>query len=102
MCAHDERFYDFCYRESLATSFIPQFRVFGIPNSQGNYSYGTKDAFSIAVILALLLPKTDIKEFVFLMDKEFKYLDKELITISVDRIKLKMGFGVDWKKLVQI
>lgn len=102
LCAHDERFYDFCYRESLATSFIPQFRVFGIPNSQGNYSYGTKDAFSIAVILALLLPKTDIKEFVSLMDKEFKYLDKELITISVDRIKLKMGFGADWKKLVQI
>ena len=102
LCAHDERFYDFMYKESLAVSTIPNFGVFAIPSSSGNYAYGTKDAFSMAVILTLILSKADAKEFVSAMDREFKKLDKELSTIPANQIMLKMGFGPNWKKLPQL
>lgn len=102
LCAHDERFYDFTYKSSLAVSTIPNFSIFAIPSASGNYTYGTKDAFSMAVILTLILSKADAKEFVAAMDREFKKLDKELTTITADQIMLKMGFGPNWKKLPQL
>jgi len=102
LCAHDERFYDFSYKWSLASSTISKFNIFAIPVSSGNYAYGTKDAFSIAVILSLLLSKKDILEFISFLDKEFKKLDKSLTTITIEQIMLKMGFGPNWKKLTKI
>lgn len=102
LCAHDERFYDFKYKSSLAVTTIPNFSVFAIPSASGNYAYGTKDAFSMAVILTLILSKADAKEFVAAMDREFKKLDKELSTITANQIMLKMGFGPNWKKLPQL
>lgn len=102
LCAHDERFYDVKYKSSLAVSTIPNFNILGIPSLSGNYTYGTNDAFSIAVILTLILHKTDSKEFVSAMNKEFKKLDKELSTITADQIKLEMGYGPNWKKLPQL
>lgn len=102
LCAHDERFYDFKYKGSLAVSKIPKFSLFAIPCPSGNCAYGTQDAFSIAVIFALLLSKTDTKEFVAAMDKEFKKLNKELSTITANQIMLIMGFGPNWKKLKQL
>ena len=102
LCAHDERFYDFKYRAGLAATHIPNFSIFAIPCISGNYAYGTKDAFSIAVILSLLLSRTDIKEFVSAMEKEFKKLNKDLSTITADQIKVKMGFGPKWQKLTQL
>lgn len=102
LCAHDERFYDVKYKSSLAVSTIPNFSIFQIPSSNGNYSYGTNDAFSVAVILTLILHKTDSKEFVSAINKEFKKLEKELSTITADQIELEMGFGSNWKKLPQL
>lgn len=102
LCAHDERYYDVTYKSALSTSYISNFSIFGIPSSSGNYAYGTKDAFSIAIILALLLSKTDIKEFVSSMDKEFSKLSTQIKTIPANHIMLKMGYGPNWKKLTQL
>lgn len=102
LCAHDERFYDFKYRESLSTSYISNFSLFSIPSKNGNYLYGTNDAFSIAVIFSQLLPKKDIQIFIKSMDKEFKTLDKNLDSSIFNKIKIKMGFGNSWKKLRDI
>lgn len=102
LCAHDERFYDYRYRSGLATSKIPNFSILGIPAANGNPAYGTNDAFSIAVILTLLLSKNDSIEFISAMEKEFKKLSKELPLNTTDKIMLKMGFGPNWKKLQQI
>lgn len=102
LCAHDERFYDLQYKVSIAPTAIHNFSVFQIPAPNGNPQYGVKDAFSVAIVLALLLSKSDINDFIFAMDKEFKKLDKELNTISANQIMEKMGFGPNWKKLTQL
>lgn len=103
LCAHDERFYDYRFNSALPVSRISNFSIFGIPsNSSGFFLYGTKDAFSIAVIFTQFLSKRDIKEFVSSIDKEFNKLSRELHIISVNDIKRIMGFASNWKKLSQL
>lgn len=103
LCAHDERFYDYRFNSAIPVTRISNFRIFGIPsNSSGFFLYGTKDVFSIAVIFTQFLSKKDIKEFISLIDKEFKKLSNALHVIHINEIKRIMGFGSNWKKLSQL
>ena len=101
-CAHDERFYDTHYRGALPVSRIKNFKLLNIPTSNGNCAYGTRDVYSVAIILTLILGKADAREFISSMDKEFKKLGKKLHTVSVNDIQRIMGFGTDWKNLTKL
>ena len=103
LCAHDERFYNYKYRAFMPTKNIKNFSLLDIPsNKKGLYYYGTRDSFSIAIILTLLLPKNDINDFVSLIDKEFNKLSKKLKVIQLDIIKKEMGFGPLWKNIIKL
>ena len=61
-CAHDERFYDIRFKQSLHTKGIKNFRLLGIKaQKDGSYTSGTNDAYAVAIIFAVLLSKTDLK-----------------------------------------
>ncbi|MGN1369992.1 MAG: Abi family protein [Aristaeellaceae bacterium] len=99
-CAHDERFYNIRFRKGLRTNSIKHYDALAIPSNPGGSSaYGTQDAYAIAIILTLILNKTDIKSFITSMNAAFDKLSKQLHTISVDRIMMTMGFGPTWKNL---
>lgn len=63
---------------------------------------GTNDTYAIAIIFAVLLSKTDLKEFISLMKKAFAKLDKQLITITVEDVMKEMGYHKDWQNLIQL
>lgn len=99
-CAHDERFFDIKSRKSLHTRSIPNFRVLNLPrDASGSYLSGTNDAYAIAIIFAMLLSKTDTKEFVSAMKVAFNKLSKELHTIAVTDVMDIMGYGGSWTNL---
>lgn len=99
ICAHDERFYDIKFKAAISSKQISNFNVFQIPVTSGTPTYGIRDIFSIAIILALLLPKKDIQEFIDSMENEFNILNSSLCSISGNNIMLEMGFGSNWKLL---
>ena len=100
-CAHDERFYDICYKQHLHTKSIKNFKILGIKTQpDGSYTSGTNDAYAIAIIFAMLLSKADIREFVSAMKIEFAKLDKQLHTIGVSDVMKVMGYPIDWQNLV--
>lgn len=102
-CAHDERFYDISFRQRLHTKGIKNFRVLGIKTQpDGSYLSGTNDAYAIAVIFAVLLGKTDLREFVSAMKNSFVKLEKQLKTINVQEVMDKMGYHKDWQNLLQL
>lgn len=102
-CAHDERFFDIKFRRSLHTKSIINFGKLGlIRATDGSYSYGTNDAYAIAIVFALLLSKKEINEFVSAMKATFSKLQRELHTIPVDDVMARMGFGHDWANLIQL
>ncbi len=99
-CAHDERFFDISFRRRLHTKSIANLSILNLPrDASGSYLSGTDDAYAIAIIFAMLLNKSDAKEFVSAMNSAFKKLAKGLHTISVDDVMHIMGYGNSWMNL---
>lgn len=99
-CAHDERFFDISFRRSLHTKSIKNFNTLGITRgADGSYTYGTNDAYAIAIIFALFISKTELNEFISSMKAAFGKLQKQLHTISIDAVMNQMGFGPNWANL---
>ena len=102
-CAHDERFFDIKFRRSLHAKSIAKLSVLSLPrDAGGSYIAGTNDAYAIAIIFAMLLSKTDTKEFVSAMKSAFGKLAKELHTISVDDVMKIMGYSSSWANLTNL
>ncbi len=102
-CAHDERFFDIKFRESIHTRGIRNFNLLGIVRAtDGSYTYGTNDAYALAIMFALLLSKTDLRDFISSMRNLFNKLQKQLKTISSNKIMLAMGFGSNWTNLTKL
>lgn len=102
-CAHDERFFDIRFRRRLRTNNITKFNVLNLPQDKsGSYPHGTNDAYALAIIFAILLSKTDIKEFVSTMKSALKKLAKELHTISINDVMNVMGYYGSWANLVKL
>ena len=101
--AHDERFFDIKFRRRLHTLSIPQFNILGIArDASGSYPSGTNDAYAIAIIFAMILSKTDIKEFVSSMKTAFSKLSKQLHTITLDKVMQIMGYPNTWANLINL
>lgn len=102
-CAHDERFFDIRFRQSLHTKSIKNFKQLVLSrNSDGSYSHGTNDAFAIAIIFALLLNKSDLREFVSAMRSAFSRLSKQLNIINVDDVMKVMGYNSNWTNILNL
>jgi abortive infection bacteriophage resistance protein len=102
-CAHDERFFDMKFKERLHTKSIKNFSVLKIVRaSDGSYTYGTNDVYAIAIMFALLLSKTETKEFVSSMKSVFNKLNKQLHTISAMDVMRCMGFGPTWDQISKL
>lgn len=93
-CAHDERFFDIKFKERIHTKSIRNFSALEITRAaDGSYTYSTNDAYAIAIMFALLLDKTDLREFISAIRTLFGRLQKQLHTISASDIMSIMGFG---------
>lgn len=102
-CAHDERFYDMKFKERLHTKSIKNFSVLGIVRAKdGSYTYGTNDVYAISIMFALLLSKTDTKEFVSLMRAAFSKLDKQMKSTPASEVMKIMGFGNNWDSILKL
>ena len=102
-CAHDERFFDIRFRESIHTKSIKNFSLLGLVRAKdGSYTYGTNDAYALAIMFALLLSKTDLNEFISSMRDAFSKLQKQLHTIPASDIMSIMGFDANWMNITQL
>lgn len=99
-CAHDERFFDISFKQSLHTKSIFNFKCLNIPRG-ANFSFlsGTNDAFCVAIIFAVLLGSPDSDEFVSAMQLAFEKLSSQLHTVSVGDVMEVMGFNCAWTNL---
>lgn len=102
-CAHDERFFDIKFRESIHTKSIKNFNLLSLVRTKdGSYTYGTNDAYALAIMFALLLSKTELNEFVSSMRNAFNKLQKQLHTIPASDIMSIMGFDANWMNITQL
>jgi abortive infection bacteriophage resistance protein len=103
ICAHDERFYDIRFSQRLHTKSIKNFNLLHLPRDKsGSYTKGICDAFAIAIIFSQLLSKSDLREFVSLIDSAIKKLSRQLKVISIQEVLDIMGYTKDWKNVLQL
>lgn len=99
-CAHDERFFNIRFRQSLHTKSIKNFRKLALtPTDSGSYISGTNDAYAIAIIFAQLLPQKDLVDFIQAMQIAFSNLSQNLHALSLNDIQKIMGYPFDWKRI---
>lgn len=102
-CAHDERFFDIHFKRSLHTKSISNFETLQLSReADGSYTHGTNDAYAIAIMFALLLSKTDFKEFVSSMRTAFSKLEKALHTITIQDVMAIMGYETNWENVLKL
>ena len=103
ICAHNERFYRIRFREYIHTKSIKNFSVLGImPAADKSYVRGTNDAYALTIMLALLLNKSDVKEFISSLRGAFSKMEKQLHTVSASAIMNIMGFNENWENLARL
>ena len=66
------------------------------------YTYGTNDAYAIAIMFALLLSKSDLNDFISSVRTAFGKLQKQLHTISAADIMSIMGYDANWMNLANL
>ena len=94
---------DIKFKERIHTKSIKNFSVLKIVRAKdGSYTYGTNDAYAIAIMFALLLSKSDLNDFISSMKSAFSKLQKQLHTISSADIMSIMGYGANWTNLANL
>ncbi len=100
ICAHDEKLYDVKLQSRISST--KYHKMLNIENKKGNYKLATRDLFSIAIILKLLLEKEDFNNFYTKIIKNIDILEKEITTISINKVLYRMGFPNNYKDLLHL
>lgn len=99
ICAHDEKLYDVVLTKRI--NITEYHKKLELISKDGKTAHATRDLFSIVIILKILLKKEEFNKFYTIIIEEIKALEKELYTISINKVLNKMGFPKNYKKLTK-
>ena len=96
-CAHGNRLY--CFKATKPLADTPVHKNLSIPLSNGHYANGKNDLFGAVIILRYLLSSREYRRFISELIGAINKLSSKLSTISIDDIRIIMGFPENWKKI---
>ncbi len=100
ICAHDEKLYDVILKNRINnTNYHKKLNLIKI---DGKTAYATRDLFSIAIILKVLLEKEQFNEFYNRIIETIKELESNLLSLKIDKVLYKMGFPKNYKNLLEL
>ncbi|MGM9947849.1 Abi family protein [Floccifex sp.] len=101
LCAHDERLY--CSKATSSISDNNVHSALAIPRlSDGNYSYGKQDLFSLMIVFKKMLTPEDFNTAFNRVNGRIASLRTKINSISVDIILDDMGFKGEWWNIKNI
>lgn len=100
ICAHDEKLYDVILKQRINTTTYH--RSLNLIKNEGKTVYGTRDLFSIVIILKALLEKAQFNEFFNRVIETIKELENKLLSLKIDKVLYKMGFPKNYKNLLEL
>lgn len=99
ICAHDEKLYDIKVKSRIfPTCYHERLNI----KKNNKYQYATRDLFSIVIILKMLLEQEQFDEFYKNVIADIEKLDKELVSININKVLYKMGFTKNYKELLNM
>ncbi|MCI9365504.1 MAG: Abi family protein [Clostridia bacterium] len=100
ICAHDEKLYDVILKQRINTTTYH--RSLNLIKNEGKTVYGTRDLFSIVIILKALLEKAQFNEFFNRVIETIKELENKLLSLKIDKVLYKIGFPKNYKNLLEL
>ena len=100
ICAHDEKLYDIKLKNRIG---ITKYHIdLKLTDNGMKEAYATRDLFSIVIILKILLNIDEFNVFYNMIIENIENLKKQLFSISIDKVLYKMGFPINYKRLLNL
>ncbi|MBO5349604.1 MAG: Abi family protein [Clostridia bacterium] len=100
ICAHDEKLYDVILKVRIKNT--KYHKNLSLNKSDNKLTYATRDLFSIVIILKILLEEVEFKEYYNKVIINIDLLKDNLKTINIDKVLNKMGFPINYKKMLNM
>jgi len=100
LCAHEDILYDHKAQRDIENTKYHS--LLEIPKKNDEYIYGKNDLFAIIIILKQLLRKDDFFLLMSELEYEIQILADRLHTISVEKVLDRMGFPINYGKMVSL
>jgi abortive infection bacteriophage resistance protein len=99
-CAHGARFYEFELTEYAIPKTLWDYKVGRSHDERREAKARRRKAFSLMIILRMLLPLGSFSELCSEIDTLMAILSLHLHTVSIDDVRRKMAFPSDWHQLM--
>lgn len=100
VCAHDEKLYDIILKKRM--NITTYHKKLNLEMKNGKIAYGTRDLFSVVIILKILLEENQFYEFYNKLISDIERLENNLLSITIDKVLYKMGFPPKYKELIDL
>lgn len=100
VCAHDEKLYDIILKKRM--KITTYHKKLNLETKNSRIAYGTRDLFSIVIILKILLEENQFYEFYNKLINDIEKLKNNLSSITIDKVLYKMGFPLKYRELLNL
>jgi abortive infection bacteriophage resistance protein len=101
-CAHGARFYEFELMDYAVPRTRWDHKVGYAPGERGETMARRKKAFSLMIILRMLLPLDSFSELCSEIDSLMATLSPRLLTVNIEDVRRKMAFPSDWHQMMTV
>lgn len=99
LCAHDERLYNYEFPAYTGINDTKYHKLLKLPKSNGRYTIGKNDLFSVVISLKLLLNNEDYNKFHHKLFSRIMSIQSKLKTITLKDVLNSMNFPNNWHNI---
>lgn len=100
LCAHDEKLYDVILKKRIGIT--KYHKLLGLEIKDTNTMNGTRDLFSIVIILKILLQENQFNSFYRKVIMCIEKLQSKLLSININKVLYRMGFPKNYRDLLKL
>ena len=100
LCAHEDILFEHRTQKVIPDNIYHD--ELNIPKINDEYIYGKGDLFSVVLIFKHLLSKDDFRLLMNELSYEIDALSGKLQVVKIDKVLAKMGFPINYKKLLDM
>ena len=99
LCAHEDITFE--NKTQRMIDDTKYHRYLKIDTTNGEYIYGKNDVFALIIIMKYMLQDEEFKNLHYEIKRNIDNLNMNLKSISIDKVLDRMGFPLNWEKLVE-
>lgn len=100
LCAHEDILFEHRTQREIPNTLYH--KKLNIKTEDGLYLKGKNDIFALIIILKIMLTKKKFKDMMYELDKQIEIFNKNIKTISDEKILEILGFPLNYKDIIEM